>query len=740
MALKKNSLSEVAIEELIAQHVADALADYETNRNTRNGNDNENGSQDLGGGGGRMTHTARVCTYKDFLNFQPLNFKGTKGAVKLAHWFEKMEFVFHISNWTVECQVKYATCTLLGGALTWWNSYFRTNVARAYTVGPGEKREYAITLPLCNKCKFHHNGLCAAKCTNCKRVGYLARDCRSPAAANTLRASGAIQETVTSYECGKQGYYKSGFLKLKNQNRGNQTGNGEARGRAYTLGGGEANPDLNVVTGTFLLNNRYASILFDTGADRSFVSTAFSSLIDIASSTLDNSYDIELADGKIIGVDTIIWGCTLNLVNHSSNINLILVELGSFDAFIGIDWLSKYHAIIVCDEKIVRIPYGNEVLIVRGDRSDSKSESKLNIISSHAPYRLSQSEMKELLDQLQELSNKGVIRPSSSPWGAPVLFVKKKDESFQMCIDYRERNNLTVKNHYPLPRIDDLFDQLQGSSVYSKIDLRSGYHQLRVREEDIPKNTFTTRYGHYEFQVMPFGLINGMAVFVDLMNREELYAKFLKCKFWIPKVQFLGHMINSQGIYMDPTKIDSIKDWASPKTLTEIRQFLGLAGYYRRFIKGFSKIAKPMTKLTQESVKFEWGDKEEAAFQMLKQKLCSAPILELPEGIENFVVYYDASHKGLGAVLMQNEKVIAYASRQLKIHEKNYTTHDFELGAKELNMRQRRWLEFLSDYDCKIRYHPGKANVVADALSRKERINLLRDRALVMTIGLNLTA
>ncbi|GJU15817.1 putative reverse transcriptase domain-containing protein [Tanacetum coccineum] len=557
------------------------------------------------------------------------------------------------------------------------------------------------------------------------------------------------------------------------------------------------------------------------------------------------------------------------------------VELGSFDVIIGMDWLAKYHAVIVCAEKIVRIPFGDEILIVRGDGSSNKHGTRLNIIScakaqeyltkgchvflanitatkdedkskekrledvpvvqefpevfpedlpgipptrqvefridlvpgatpvARAPYRLAPSEMKELAEQLQELTDKGFIRPSSSPWGAPVLFVKKKDGSFRMCIDYRELNKLTVKNRYPLPRIDDLFDQLQGSSIYSKIDLRSGYHQLRVREEDIPKTAFRTRYGHYEFQVMSFGLTNAPAVFMDLMNRvckpyldkfvivfiddiliyskskkeheehlrqilkllkkEELYAKFSKCEFWISRVQFLGHVIDCRGIHVDPAKIESIKDWASPKTPTEIRQFLGLAGYYRRFIEGFSKIAKTMTKLTQKGVKFDWGDKQEAAFQLLKQKLCSAPILALPEGSEDFIAYCDASKKGLGAVLMQREKVISYASRQLKIHEKNYTTHDLELGAvvfalkiwrhylygtkctvftdhkslqhildqKELNMRQRRWLELLSDYDCEIRYHPGKANVVADALSRKER-EPLRVRALVMTIGLDL--
>ncbi|GJW59248.1 putative reverse transcriptase domain-containing protein [Tanacetum coccineum] len=254
---------------------------------------------------------------------------------------------------------------------------------------------------------------------------------------------------------------------------------------------------------------------------------------------------------------------------------------------------------------------------------------------ARAPYRLAPSEMKELSEQLQELSDKGFIRPSSSPWGAPVLFVKKKDGSFRMCIDYRELNKLTVKNRYPLPRIDDLFDQLQGSSIYSKIDLRSGYHQLRVREQDIPKTAFRTRYGHYEFQVMPFGLTNAPAVFMDLMNRVckpyldkfiivfiddiLIYSRDEKEHEEHLKVQFLGHVIDSRGIHMDPAKIESIKDWASPKTPTEIRQFLGLAGYYRRFIEGFSKIAKSMTKLTQKGIKFDRGEKEENVFQLIKQ-------------------------------------------------------------------------------------------------------------------------
>ncbi|GJS53931.1 putative reverse transcriptase domain-containing protein [Tanacetum coccineum] len=805
-------------------------------------------------------------------------------GVSLTRWIEKMESVFNISGCAIENQVKFATCTLLGTALTWWNGQIRTlgpeayamtwevlkkkmtdkycpqgeikkleielfvanetekvdttsvtflttfmwgggtvksarpktldetielandlmdqklrtyaerqsdnkrkaddssrnnhghqqqpfkrqNVAKVYNMGTGERKPYGGSLPKCTKCHLHHNGPCTQKCHKCNKVGHFARDCRSTGntnVANTQKGNGAAPKGNGCFECGAPGHFKRDCPKLKNKDGGN----GNAQGWVYAVGNAEkrgnapGNPDANVVTGTFLLNNHYASILFDTGADRSFISTAFSSLINIAPTLLENFYD-----RKLVGIDTIIRGCTLNFLNHPFNIDLMPVELGSFDVIIGAAPVAR------------------------------------------APYRLAPSEMKELSEQLLEHSDKGFIGPSSSPWGAPVLFVKKKDGSFRMCIDYRELNKLTVKNRYPLPRIDDLFDQLQGSSIYSKIDLRSGYHQLRVREQDIPKTAFRTRYGHYEFQVMPFGLTNAPAVFMDLMNRvckpyldkfvivfiddiliysknekeheehlkailellkkEQLYAKFSKCEFWIPKVQFLGHVIDSRGIHVDPAKIESIKDWASPKTPTEIRQFLGLAGYYRRFIEGFSKIAKSMTKLTQKGIKFDWGEKEENAFQLIKQKLCSALILALPKGSEDFVVYCDASHKGLGAVLMQREKVIAYASRQLKVHEKNYTTHDLELGSvvfalklwrhylygtrcivftdhkslqhildqKELNMRQRCWLELLSDYDCDIRYHPGKTNVVANALRRKERIEPLRVRALVMTIGLDL--
>ncbi|GKB32730.1 putative reverse transcriptase domain-containing protein, partial [Tanacetum coccineum] len=581
------------------------------------------------------------------------------------------------TNCTVENQIKFATCTLLGSALTWWNSHVRTvghdvayamtwtnlkkimtskycprgeikklevemwnlkvkdaiefstelmdkkirtfderqsenkrkqddnqqqqnkrqNTSRAYAAGSGKKKPYGGSKPLCSKCNYHHNGQCAPKCHKCNRVGHLPRlwVMQNANIAIQPKGTGEVRK-ATCFECGAQDISRGMSPKLKEQS-------------------------------TMVIKVEMA--MLQQKCMRSFVSIAFSSQIDITPTTLDHYYDVELADRRII---TIIRGCTLNFLNHPFNIDLMPVELGSFDVIIGMDWLAKYQAVIVYAKKIVRIPWGTETLIVHGDESNQRNETLF-------PEDLS---------------------------GLP-----------------------------PTQQVEFQIDMMLGAAPC--------YHQLRVREEDISKMAFKTRYGHYEFQVMPFWNKNEheehLMAILELLKKEELYAKFSKCEFWIPK-----------------------------------------------------------------------GDKEEAAFQLIRQKLCSAPILALPEGSKDFVVYCDASHKGLGVVLMQREKVIAYASRQLKIHEKNYTTRDLELGSvvfalkiwrhylygtmcmvftnqkslqhildqKELNMRQCRWLELLSDYDCEIRYQTRKANVVADALSRKEWNKPLLVRALVTTIGLNL--
>ncbi|GJV44741.1 putative reverse transcriptase domain-containing protein [Tanacetum coccineum] len=482
----------------------------------------------------------------------------------------------------------------------------RQNTGRAYAAGTGEKKLYGGSKPLCPKCNYHHDGPCAPKCHKCNRVGHLARDCRSPANANTAnnqRGTGTGQKP-TCYECGAQGHFKRECPKLKNNNnRGNSAGNVNAPAKVYAVGHAGTNPDSNVVMAIIVCAEKIVRIPW--GNETLIVhgdgsNQGNEARLHIISYTKTQEYMLK--------------GCPVFLANVTTKETKDKSEKKRLeDVPIVQDFPDVF------PEDLPGLPSTRQV------------EFQIDLIPgaapvARAPYRLAPSEMKELSEQLKELSNKGFIRPSSSPWGAPVLFVKKKDGSFRMCIDYRELNKLTVKNRYPLPRINDLFDQLQGSSVYSKIDLRS---------------------------VMPFGLTNAPAVFMDLMNRvckpfldkyvivfiddiliysknkkehkehlnavlellkkEKLYAKFYKCEFWIPKVQFLSHMIDSQGIQVDPAKIESIKDWESPKTPTEIHQFLGLAGYYRRFIEGFSKIAKSMTKLTQKGVKFNWGDKQEAA-------------------------------------------------------------------------------------------------------------------------------
>nr|GEV08446.1 putative reverse transcriptase domain-containing protein [Tanacetum cinerariifolium] len=422
----------------------------------------------------------------------------------------------------------------------------------------------------------------------------------------------------------------------------------------------------------------------------------------IEPSKLGFRYEIEIASGQLVEIDKVIKGCKQEIEGHVFDIDLIPFGHRSFDVIIGTDWLSNHKAKIICHEKVVRIPLlDGKVLRVLGERPEEKArllmstktrdkkqeeivvvrdfpkvflddfsglpplkeiEFQIELIPGavlivKSPYHLATSEWEELSGKLKELQDKGFIRPSSSPRGASVLFVKKKDGSFRKFIDYRELNKLTVKNCYPLPRIDDLFDQLQGSQFFSKIDLRSGYHQLRVHEDDIPKTAFRTCYGHFEFTVMLFGLTNAPALFRDLMKRvcrpylDKFLIVFLDdilIYFKTREEHFLGHVINGNMIHVDPIKIEAVKNWKSPRTSS-------------------------------------------------KDKLYNVPVLALPDRPEDFVVYCDASGLGLGCVLMQRD--------------------------------------LFSDYDCEIRYHPGKANVVVDSLSRKEGVKPKRVRAMNMTLS-----
>ncbi|WVZ97518.1 hypothetical protein U9M48_043045, partial [Paspalum notatum var. saurae] len=376
----------------------------------------------------------------------------------------------------------------------------------------------------------------------------------------------------------------------------------------------------------------------------------------------------------------------------------------------------------VFPEELPRLPLDREV------------EFRIDLVPGMAPvskrpYRMALDEQKELKTQLQEQLDKGFIRPSSSPWGCPALFVEKKDHGGKrLCVDYRPLNDVTVKNSYPLLHIDILFDQLGKATVFSKIDLRSGYHQIKVREEDIPKTAFSTQYGLYEYLVMSFGLTNAPAffipdelVFIDdilvysknekehkehlrivlsRLREHKLYAKFSKCAFWLKEVAFLGHILSAKGVAVDPSKVEDVLSWKQPQTVTEIWSFLGLAGYYRRFIKDFSRISKPMTALTQKNAKFAWGPKCEEAFGTLKKLLTSAPVLAQPEITKPFHVYCDASGSGLGCVLMKEGRVITYASSQLRKHEVNYLTHDLELLAVVYALK--KWRHYLLGNTCHI--------------------------------------
>ena len=505
--------------------------------------------------------------------------------------------------------------------------------------------------PWCDRCKSKHTGPCTAqttRCGNCTELGHFSKDCT---------------KEPRCHQCKKTGHIKANCPQSRKDDKRDERP--KAKARAFHMTAEEARSEDEVVSGTFVINSSLATVLFDSGANRSFVSSLFAPKLGMVTSPLDKPIEVEVADGKTTIVHGGFFGCSIEIEGRTFSIDLLPIKVASFDIVVGMDWMSKNDAAILCAKKIVRIntPDGG-VVSVYGDKQRGKlklislvkalrcirqneakehflayvidsqkakpSVSDVDVVSefpdvfpedlpglppdrevefqidlipgatpvAKAPYRLAPTEMKELMSQLQELLDKGFIRPSSSPWGAPILFVKKKDGSMRMCIDYRELNKRTVKNKYPLPRIDDLFDQLQGATCFSKIDLRSGYHQLKVEKESVAKTAFRTRYGHYEFLVMPFGLTNAPAAFMDLMNRvcrpfldhfvivfiddiliysksveehrehlrtvlevlreKKLYAKFSKCEFWLKEVHFLGHVISSDGLKVDPSKIEAM--------------------------------------------------------------------------------------------------------------------------------------------------------------------------------------
>ncbi|KAL0291840.1 UNVERIFIED_CONTAM: Transposon Ty3-G Gag-Pol polyprotein [Sesamum radiatum] len=625
-------------------------------------------------------------------------------------------------------------------------------------VGRGAGQSYSrgsTFTPNCSTCGRRYLGQCWGPdaiprvCYNCGGRGHISRDCPSqtPSLGGSASRGAASQSSVGSSGRGTE------------RGRGRDRGRGTGNNNDQAIGGGMRGAGAQITQG------QTQARMYNMTREEA---PASNDVISGENSPLGYNLMVYLPVGGSVVVNSVRKGSLVRIGNVNLPVDLIVMELKEFDVILGMDWLAQHRAVVDCYKKEVMIESSGESRVVFvGDRQvvpvcvilalearrlmlegceaylahviDSKKVNptleeipvvrdfpevfpdELPGLPPHrevdfaietlpgvapisiAPYRMAPVELQELKKQLEELLEKGFIQPSTSPWGAPVLFVKKKDGSMRLCVDYRQLNRVTVKNKYPLPRIDDLLDQLKGATTFSKIDLRSGYWQLRIAEKDIPKTAFRTRYGHYEFLVMPFGLTNAPAAFMALMNRGFPWARDI---------------------------------W--------------------RFVEGFSIIAGPLTKLLRKGVAFQWTEQCQRSFDELKKRLTSTLILVLPSGSGGYVVYTDASKQGLGCVLMQNGKVIAYASRQLRTHELNYPTHDLELAAivhalkiwrhylygekfqiftdhkslkyiltqKELNLRQRRWIELLKDYDCTIDYHPGKANVVADALSRKSSSTL----------------
>nr|GEX12426.1 hypothetical protein [Tanacetum cinerariifolium] len=548
------------------------------------------------------------------------------------------------------------------------NKRTRTRNAFASNANP-VGRDNTSVWPKCTTCNsYHAPGGPYHTCFNYNRPGHLSKDCRGvPRNANPVNARSPTVRAC--FECGSTDHVRLACPRLNraqgpeenrphqvaanNVGRGHRNQENQAKGRAFMLGAEEARRDPNIVTGTFTLNNHFATTLFDSSADYSFVSTTFIPPLGLEPSELGFKYEIEITSGQLVEIDKVIMGCKLEIKGHVFDINLIPFGYGSFDVIIGMDWLCNYKAEITCHEKVVRIPLPDgKVLRVLGERPEEKARF---LMSSKAGNK-KQEEIVVVRDFLEQslpivwyLLSWRSCRDNSRNSKTKVLFDQvRRLREHRVCRPYLDK--------FVIVFIDDIL-------IYSK-----------TREEHV----------------------DHLRLVFELLIKKKLHAKFSKCEFWLREMQFLMHVKNGNGIHVDP----------------------GLAGYYRRFIEKFSKIAKSLTIFTQKCKTFDWNEEQKLEFQTLKDKLCNAPILALPDGPEDSVVYYDASGLGLGCVLMQRD----HKSLQ----------HIF--SQKELNMRQRRWIKLFSDYQCDIRYHPGNANVVADALTRKERVKPKRVRAMNMTL------
>ncbi|CAJ2636548.1 unnamed protein product [Trifolium pratense] len=513
--------------------------------------------------------------------------------------------------------------------------------------------------------------------------------------------SDVCQVKVTCFNCGEEGHKSPMCKKPK-----------KTMGKVFALSGDDADQGDNLIRGTCFIYNTPLIAIIDTGATHSFISVDCMKRLSIPVSEMSGRMEIETPANGSVTTRLVCRDCPVTVFGRHFGMDLVCIQLSGIDVIFGMNWLIFNRVHINCCEQTVVFPKPEESLHLMSKKevveslkepvevyalfASLKMEGEVKVEElpvvcefpdvfpedvsdvppkreveftidlvpgtspiSMAPYRMSASELNELKKQLEELLEKKFIRPSVSPWGAPVLLVKKKEGSMRLCIDYRQLNKVTIKNKYPLPRIDDLMDQLVGACVFSKIDLRSGYHRIRVKTEDIPKTAFRTRYGHYEYSVMPFGVTNARGVFMEYMNRifhsfldkfvvvfiddilvyskseeehkehlrivlqilkeKKLYAKLSKCEFWLKEVSFLGHVISSGGIAVDPAKVDAVLQWGTPESVSEIRSFLGLAGYYRRFIEGFLKLALPLTQLTIKDQAFVWDVKCEEIFQELKK-------------------------------------------------------------------------------------------------------------------------